>query len=448
MAKKKRVRITETIFRDAHQSLLATRMSTDDMLPVAEKINKVGYHSVEMWGGATFDSAMRFLKEDPWERLKKLKEKMPDTKLQMLLRGQNIVGYRHYPDDAVREFVRLSIKNGIDIFRIFDALNDVRNLKVAIEATKEFGGHAQAAVVYTESPVHDINHYIETAKKLQEMGADSICIKDMAGLMKPYQATELFGALKKEIDLPIQYHSHYTSGLAAMTYLKAVEAGVDIIDTALSALALGTSQPATETMVATFAGTEYDTGLDLELITEINRHFKDVRNRLKENMVSKDVDPEVLIYQIPGGMLSNMRSQMQKMNMLDRLEETLQEVPRVRKDLGYPPLVTPMSQMVGTQAVFNVATGKRYQIVSKEIKDYLKGYYGKAPGEIDPDFRAQILGKEKDAVIDHRPADDLDPVVEKTTAELKEKGYYTKEEDVLSYILFPDVAEEFFKNRK
>lgn len=447
MANKRKVKITETIFRDAHQSLLATRMSTDDMLPIAEKINKVGYHSVEMWGGATFDSAMRFLNEDPWERLRKLKEKMPDTKLQMLLRGQNLVGYRHYPDDAVREFVRLSIKNGIDIIRVFDALNDVRNMKVAIEAAKEYGVHVQAAVVYTESPVHDIRHYIETAKKLQEMGADSICIKDMAGLMKPYQATELFTALKKEVDLPVQYHSHYTSGLAAMTYLKAVEAGVDVIDTALSTLALGTSQPATETMVATFAGTEYDTGLDLELITEINRYFKEIRNKQTENKVNKDVDPEVLIYQIPGGMLSNMRSQMEKMNMLERLEETLREVPRVREDLGYPPLVTPMSQMVGTQAVFNVATGKRYQIVSKEIKDYLKGLYGKAPGEIDPEFRASILGKEIDQVIDHRPADDLEPIVEKATEELKAKGYYRSEEDVLSYIMFPAVAEEFFQKR-
>ena len=447
MANKRKVKITETIFRDAHQSLLATRMSTDDMLPIAEKINKVGYHSVEMWGGATFDSAMRFLNEDPWERLRKLKEKMPDTKLQMLLRGQNLVGYRHYPDDAVREFVRLSIKNGIDIIRVFDALNDVRNMKVAIEAAKEYGAHVQAAVVYTESPVHDIRHYIETAKKLQEMGADSICIKDMAGLMKPYQATELFTALKKEVDLPVQYHSHYTSGLAAMTYLKAVEAGVDVIDTALSTLALGTSQPATETLVATFAGTEYDTGLDLELITEINRYFKEIRNKQTENKVNKDVDPEVLIYQIPGGMLSNMRSQMEKMNMLERLEETLREVPRVREDLGYPPLVTPMSQMVGTQAVFNVATGKRYQIVSKEIKDYLKGLYGKAPGEIDPEFRASILGKEIDQVIDHRPADDLEPIVEKATEELKAKGYYRSEEDVLSYIMFPAVAEEFFQKR-
>lgn len=442
----KKVKITETVLRDGHQSLLATRMSTTDMLPIIEKLDKVGYHSVEMWGGATFDSAMRYLKEDPWDRLIKLKEKMPNTKFQMLLRGQNLVGYKHYPDDAVREFVRLSIKNGIDIFRIFDALNDVRNMQVAIEAVNKYGGHAQATVVYTNSPVHNINHYIETAKKLKKMGADSICLKDMAGLLKPYEAVELIGGLKKAVDIPVQLHNHYTSGLAAMTYLKAVEAGVDVIDTALSTLALGTSQPATETMVATFAGTEYDTGIDMEYVSEINKYFKEVRDKLKDNMAPKDVDPEVLIYQVPGGMLSNMRSQMKKMNMLHKLEETLLEVPKVRKDLGYPPLVTPMSQIVGTQAVFNVATGERYKVVSKEVKNYLKGLYGKAPGDIDPDFRDKILGKDKD-IITHRPADDLEPIVAKAAEELKEKGYYTKEEDVLSYILFPDVAEEFFKSR-
>jgi len=447
MAGKKKIKITETILRDAHQSLLATRMSTEDMLPIADKLDKVGYHSVEMWGGATFDSAMRYLNEDPWERIRKLKEKMTNTKFQMLLRGQNIVGYKHYPDDAVKEFVRLSIKNGIDIFRIFDALNDVRNMQASIDATKEYGGHAQATVVYTTSPVHDINHYIETAKELQAAGADSICLKDMAGLLRPYEATELIGALKKELDIPIQLHTHYTSGLGSMTYLKAVEAGVDVIDTALSTLALGTSQPATETMIATFEGTDYDTGLDLEYVSEINRYFKDVRDKLKENMAPKDVDPEVLIYQVPGGMLSNMRNQMKKMNMLDRLEETLLEVPKVRKDLGYPPLVTPMSQIVGTQAVFNVATGERYKVVSKEVKNYLKGYYGKAPGEIDPDFRAKIIGENAE-IIDYRPADDLEPIIEKAKAELKEKGYYRREEDVLSYILFPPVAEKFFENRK
>ncbi|MTI59753.1 MAG: pyruvate carboxylase subunit B [Firmicutes bacterium] len=446
MTAKKKLGITETIFRDAHQSLLATRMSTDDMLPIAEKVDKAGYHSVEMWGGATFDSAMRYLNEDPWERLKKLKEKMPNTPFQMLLRGQNIVGYKHYPDDSVKEFVRLAIKNGIDIFRIFDALNDVRNMQVAIEATNEYGGHAQATVVYTTSPVHDIEHYIETAKELKKVGADSICLKDMAGLLKPYEATELIGSLKEAVDIPIQLHTHYTSGLASMTYLKAVEAGVDVIDTALSTLALGTSQPATETMVATFAGTDYDTGIDMEYVSELNRYFKDIRDKLKENMAPKDVDPEVLIYQVPGGMLSNMRSQMKKMNMLDRLEETLLEVPKVREDLGYPPLVTPMSQIVGTQAVFNVATGERYKVVSKEVKKYLQGGYGKAPGKIDDDFREKIIGKGAE-VITHRPADDLEPIMEKATKEVKEKGYYTKEEDVLSYIIFPAVAEEFFKNR-
>ena len=443
----KRLKITETILRDAHQSLLATRMSTADMLPVAEKLDQVGYHSVEMWGGATFDSCMRYLNEDPWERVRKLKEKMPNTPFQMLLRGQNIVGYKHYPDDVLRDFVRLSIKNGINIFRIFDALNDVRNIKVAIEATKEFGGHAQATVVYTTSPVHDIDHYLKTAQTLQEIGADSICLKDMAGLLKPYDASKLFRALKKEVDIPLQCHTHYTSGLAAMTCLKAAEAGVDVIDTALSALALGTSQPATETMIASFAGTEHDTGLDLEYVSEINRHFKKVRERLNEFRAPGEVDPEVLIYQVPGGMLSNMRNQMKKMNMLDRLEETLLEVPRVRKDLGYPPLVTPMSQITGTQAVFNVATGQRYKVVSKEVKKYLKGEYGKAPGPIDPDFRDKILGKDAE-VIEYRPADELEPMIEEATRELKEKGYYQKEEDVLSYIIFPSIAESFFKNRQ
>lgn len=442
----KKVKITETILRDAHQSLLATRMSTEDMLPIAEKLDKVGYHSVEMWGGATFDSAMRFLNEDPWERLRKLKEKMPNTPFQMLLRGQNVVGYKHYPDDALDYFVKLAVKNGMDIFRIFDALNDVRNMKAAIEAVNKHGAHAQATVVYTTSPVHDTEHYLKTAKKLQEMGADSICLKDMAGLLRPYEATELIAALKKTIDIPVQFHTHYTSGLASMAYVKAVEAGCDVIDTALSTLALGTSQPATETMVATFAGTEYDTGIDMEYVSEINRYFKDVREKLKDNMAPKDVDPEVLIYQVPGGMLSNMRSQMKKMNMLAKLEETLKEVPKVRKDLGYPPLVTPMSQIVGTQAVFNVATGERYKVVSKEVKKYLMGHYGKAPGEIDPEFRAKIIGKDAE-VIDHRPADDLEPIVDKAREELKAKGFYTKEEDVLSYIMFPPVAEKYFESR-
>lgn len=447
MAGEKKIKITETILRDAHQSLLATRMSVDDMLPVAEKLDKVGFHSFEMWGGATIDSALRYLNEDPWERIIKLKEKMPNTPFQMLLRGQNLVGYKHYPDDAVREFVKLAAKNGIDIFRIFDALNDVRNMRVSIEATREAGAHAQATVVYTTSPVHDIDHYLDTAKELEKIGAHSICLKDMAGLLRPYEATELIGALKENLDIPIQFHTHYTSGLASMAYLKAVEAGVDVIDTALSALALGTSQPATETMIATFAGTEYDTGLDIEYVSEINRHFKGVKERLEDFKAPGEVDPEVLIYQVPGGMLSNMRSQMKKMNMLEKLEDTLREVPRVREDLGYPPLVTPMSQIVGTQAVFNVATGERYKVVSKEVKKYLQGGYGKAPGKIDPDFRASIIGQDAQ-IIDHRPADDLEPILDQAREELKNKGYYQKEEDVLSYILFPAVAEKFFENRK
>ena len=440
-----KVKLTETILRDAHQSLLATRMSTDDMLPVAEQLDEIGFHSFEMWGGATFDSALRYLKEDPWLRVRKLNEKAPDTSFQMLLRGQNIVGYKHYPDDAVKEFVKLAHKNGIDIFRIFDALNDVRNMRMSIETCNEIGAHAQATVVYTTSPVHDIDQYLSKAKKLEEMGSDSICLKDMAGLLRPYEATELIGRLKEELEIPIQLHTHYTSGLASMTYLKAIEAGVDVVDTALSALAMGTSQPATETMIAALEDTEYDTGLDLEKTSEINRYFKDVKDELSEHQAPKDVDPEVLIYQVPGGMLSNMRSQMKKMNMLDKLEECLREVPKVREDLGYPPLVTPMSQIVGTQSVFNVATKERYDTCSKELKNYLKGLYGEPPGEINPDLRDDIIGEDAE-IFEGRPADRLDPVLDQAREEIKD--YIQKEEDVLSYVLFPEVAKEFFQYRK
>lgn len=444
MTAKKKINLTETILRDAHQSMLATRMSTDDMLPVAEELDKAGFHSFEMWGGATYDSALRYLNEDPWERIRKLKEKCPNTPFQMLLRGQNIVGYKHYPDDVLEKFIELSVKNGMDIFRIFDALNDARNMRAAIEMTNKAGAHAQATVVYTTSPVHDIQHYLDTAQELAEIGADSICLKDMAGLLKPYEATELIGKLKKQLNIPIQLHTHYTSGLASMTYLKAVEAGVDVIDTALSALALGTSQPASETMIATFAGTEYDTGIDLEYVSDINRHFKGVREKLQEHMAPREVDPEVLIYQVPGGMLSNMRSQMKKLNMLDKLEETLLEVPKVRADLGYPPLVTPMSQIVGTQAVFNIATGERYKVTSKEIKNYLKGLYGKPPGEINPDIMKKIIGDDAE-ICEVRPADLLEPYFDKAKEEIKE--YAKNDEDVMSYILFPQVAIEYFKKR-
>ncbi|MFO8068353.1 MAG: pyruvate carboxylase subunit B [Bacteroidales bacterium] len=445
MAGKNKVEFTETILRDAHQSLMATRMSTDEMLPVASELDDIGFHSFEMWGGATFDSALRYLKEDPWLRIRKLKEKCPETDFQMLLRGQNLVGYKHYPDDAVKEFVRLAHKNGIDIFRIFDALNDIRNMRVSIETANEVGAHAQGTVVYTTSPVHNVEKYLEKAKALEAAGADSICLKDMAGLLRPYEATELIARLKETLNIPLQFHTHYTSGLASMTCLKAIEADVDVIDTALSALAMGTSQPATETMIAALENTEYDTGLDLQRVSEINRHFKEIAGDHTEDLAPKDVDPEVLIYQVPGGMLSNMRSQMKKMDMFDKLEESLLEVPRVRKDLGYPPLVTPMSQIVGTQAVMNVATGERYKMASKELKNYLKGFYGKPPGEINPEIKEKIIGKDAE-VFDGRPADLLDPILDEAREEIKD--YIEKEEDVLSYILFPEVAREFFEYRR
>lgn len=435
--------ITDTIFRDAHQSLMATRMKTEDMLAVAEDIDKVGFYSLEVWGGATFDTCLRYLNEDPWWRLRELKKRIKKTPLQMLLRGQNLLGYRHYPDDVVEEFVKKSIENGIDIIRIFDALNDVRNMELSIKATKKYGGHAQASVVYTESPVHDVKHYVKTAKELQELGADSLCIKDMAGLLSPYGACELISELKKEIDIPIQLHSHYTSGMASMTYLKAIEAGVDVIDTSLSVLALSTSQPPTETMVGVLKGTPYDTGLDIELLTKINRELRGRIDKYKSTFSFHGADPEVMIYQIPGGMLSNLRAQMKLQNMSDKFEDVLKEVPRVREELGYPPLVTPMSQIVGTQAVFNVITGERYAIKSKEIKDYLKGLYGRPPGPISEEFRRSIIGDEE--VIKCRPADLLTPRLKEARKEIE--GYMKEEEDVLTYILFPEVALEFFKKR-
>ncbi|AZR72467.1 oxaloacetate decarboxylase [Anoxybacter fermentans] len=439
----KQVKITETVLRDGHQSLMATRMRTEDMLPVAAELDEVGYASLEVWGGATFDSCLRFLNEDPWERLRSLKKVIKKTPLQMLLRGQNLLGYRHYPDDVVERFVKKSVENGIDIIRIFDALNDVRNLEVAIRATKEAGAHAQGCIVYTTSPVHDISMYLELAHKLKDMGVDSICIKDMAGLLTPQVAYELVSRIKKEIDLPLQLHCHYTSGLAAVTYMKAIEAGVDIIDTAFSSFALSTSQPATETMVAILAETEYDTGIDLEKVSMLNRHFKDVKKKREEFVAVSGIDPEVLVYQIPGGMLSNLRNALRQQKMLDKYEEVLKEVPRIREELGYPPLVTPMSQIVGTQAVFNVITGKRYQVKSKEIKDYVKGLYGKSPGPISEEFRKQIIGDEEP--ITCRPADLLSPIYEKKAEEIKDLA--RSEEDVLSYILFPEPALNFFKKR-
>ena len=443
-----KVKITETALRDGHQSLIATRMKTEEMLPIIEEMDKVGYHSLEMWGGATFDSCLRFLNEDPWERLRTIKSKVKNTKLQMLLRGQNILGYKNYADDVVDEFVRLSIKNGIDIIRIFDALNDLRNIETALKATKKYGGHAQGTVVYTTSPVHNIETYVQLAKKIQDMGADSLCIKDMSGILKPYDGYELIKELKKNIQIPIQLHTHFTSGMTDMTYMKAIEAGVDIIDTAISPFGLGTSQPPTEPMVATLQGTEYDTGLNLDLLTDIADHFKVIRDKYLANGILNmnvfNVDTRVLLYQVPGGMLSNLMSQLAMQNASDKFSEVLQEVPRVRADLGYPPLVTPSSQFVGTQAVFNVVTGERYKMIPNEIKDYARGKYGNPSVPIAEDIKKKIIGDEE--VITCRPADLIAPQLAAVKEEVKE--YYEQEEDVLSYALFPQVAVKYFKDRQ
>ncbi len=438
-----KVKLTETILRDGHQSLLATRMETDEMLPVLEEMDKLGYHSLEVWGGATFDSCIRYLDEDPWERLRKFKEKAKNTPLQMLLRGQNILGYKHYPDDVLEKFVEKSIQNGIDIIRIFDALNDVRNLKKAIEFTNKYGGHAQGTIVYTTSPLHDIDHYIDTAKEVERMGADSLCLKDMAGLLPPFEAYDLIKKLKNEISIPIQLHAHNTTGMASMTYLKAIEAGVDVIDTALSALGSGSSQPPTEPFIYVLKESQYDTGIDFDKVNEINEYFRKIRDNKKEFLGSYGVDPRVLKSQIPGGMLSNLRNQLKDQNMFDKYDEVLKEVPKVRAEMGYPPLVTPTSQIIGIQAVFNVATGKRYSVVSKEIKNYIKGQYGKPPGPIDEDLKKQILKGE--SVIEGRYADQLEPALDKYREEIDK--YIQQEEDVLTYALFPSVAENFFKKR-
>jgi len=443
-----KVKITDTILRDAHQSQAATRMRLEDMLPVADKLDKVGYHSLEVWGGATFDSCLRFLKEDPWDRLRALRRALPNTKLQMLLRGQNLLGYKHYADDVVDEFVKKSIENGIDIIRIFDALNDVRNMEQAIRSTKKYKGHVQAALCYTISPVHTIDYFVDLAKTLENMGADSICIKDMANLLLPYTAYELVTKLKKTVKVPIQVHTHNTTGTGDMVYLKAIEAGADVVDTALSPLGNGTSQPATEPLVATLQGTEWDTGLDLNLLNEIADHFKGVAKRLADegflNPRVLNIDINTLLYQVPGGMLSNLLSQLRQQNAEDRFEEVLKEVPRVREDFGFPPLVTPTSQIVGTQAVLNVLTGERYKMVTKESKALIRGEYGRLPGKVSDEIRKLIIGD--DPVIEHRPADDIPPELDKYREEIKE--YMEQEEDVLSYASFPQVAMEFFKYRQ
>ncbi|PYG87583.1 oxaloacetate decarboxylase alpha subunit [Ruminiclostridium sufflavum DSM 19573] len=441
------VRITETVLRDAHQSLIATRMRTEDMLPIVEKLDDIGYHSLEAWGGATFDASLRFLNEDPWERLRKIKNAAKKTKLQMLLRGQNLLGYKHYADDVVEYFVQKAIANGMDIMRIFDALNDPRNIETAMKACKKEGGHAQGCICYTVSPVHSLELFVKDAKRLESMGADSICIKDMAGLLVPYQAYDLVKALKENVSVPVQLHTHYTSGVASMTYLKAIEAGVDVVDCAISPMAMGTSQPPTEPLVATLKNTPHDTGLELEKLSEIADYFRPLKEKYIESglldVKVMGVDVNALIYQVPGGMLSNLVSQLKQSNALDKYEEVLKEVPRVREDFGYPPLVTPSSQIVGTQAVLNVITGERYKMVPKESKGVVKGEYGKTPAPVSEEIMKKILGDEKP--ITCRPADLIEPELEKIKGEIKD--FLEQEEDVLSYAMLPQVAEKFFKQR-
>ena len=443
-----KVKITETVLRDSHQSLIATRMTTEEMLPILEQMDKVGYHSLEAWGGATFDACMRFLNEDPWERLRKIRDRVKNTKLQMLFRGQNILGYRHYSDDVVEYFVQKSLANGIDIIRIFDALNDPRNLRTAINATKKEGGHVQAAFSYTTGPVYTMEYYSKYAKQLEEMGADSICIKDMAGLLRPYDAYDLVKTIKESVKVPVQLHTHYTAGLASMTLMKAVEAGVDVIDTAMSPRAMGTSQPPTEALVAALQGTPYDTGIQLADLDKITKHFEPLREKYLSNGLlnpkALKVDVNALVYQVPGGMLSNLMSQLAQAGKSDQLTEVLEEVPRVRADVGYPPLVTPSSQIVGTQAVFNVIMGERYKLVTKEFKGIVKGEYGKTPVAIDPAFAKKIIGDEQP--ITGRPADALAPELEQLRGEIAQ--YLEQDEDVLSYALFPEVSKKFFEYRK
>ena len=443
----KPVKITEVVLRDAHQSLMATRMTMDDMLPILGAMDEVGYYSVECWGGATFDSCIRFLDEDPWDRLRTLRREMPNTKLQMLFRGQNMLGYRPYADDAVEYFVQKSVANGIDILRIFDALNDPRNLETAIRATRKEGAHVQGCISYTLSPVHNNEYFTKYAKTLEEMGANSICIKDMAGLLTPTAASELVAALKASVSIPVDVHSHYTSGLASMSILKAIEAGADIIDTAMSPLALGTSHMPTESLVAALQGTEYDTGLDLKKLNVVRAHFAKIREKYIANgLISPKmlgVDANTLLYQVPGGMLSNLLKQLKDAGKEDKLDEVLAEIPRVREDAGYPPLVTPTSQIVGTQAVFNVILGERYKMVTKEFKGLVHGDYGKTPAPISEEFTKRILGDEKP--ITCRFADTLEPEMDKLRQEAAK--YVVQEEDVLTYAMFPQVAPKFFEKR-
>ena len=445
----KPLKIVETVLRDGHQSLAATRMRISDMLPVLGKIDDIGYHAVEAWGGATFDSCLRFLNEDPWERLRTLKKHLPKTPIQMLLRGQNVLGYNHYADDVVTEFVKRSVDNGVSIIRIFDALNDTRNLECAMKAAKAAGAHVQGCIVYTISPYHKDSDFVNLGKELVQMGADSICIKDMAGLLRPFAAESLVRSLKAELNVPIDLHTHFTSGMGDMTYLKAVEAGVDIIDTALSPFSVATSQPCTESIVATLEGHPRDTGLKLTDLHDLADHFKQVKASLTNDFklnTNIPIDTKVLTFQIPGGMLSNLLNQMKEMGVADKYEQLLEEMPRVRADLGYPPLVTPTSQIVGSMAVMNVTFG-RYKMIPREVKDLILGKYGRTPAPINEEIKKMAIGKTPQS--DHRPADDIPPQMEKLTQQLAEAGYPNASvEDVLSYTSVPEVALNFFKNNR
>ena len=444
----KKIRFTETVLRDGHQSLVATRMSTPQMVPILKKLDKAGYESLEVWGGATFDSCIRYLNEDPWERLRTIRSEVKDTKLQMLLRGQNLLGYKHYPDDVVESFIQKSIENGIDIIRVFDALNDMRNLKTSFKAIKKYGGHCQGTISYTTSEVHNNDYYLELADQMETMGADSICIKDMSGILTPKNVFELVSALKKSTVLPIHVHTHCTSGIAEMTYLRAVDAGADVIDCAISPFSGGTSQPATESMAMALEDMGYDTGIDLALLKEIADYFRPIKEEFRNsgllNPKVMDVEPDTLLYQVPGGMLSNLLSQLKEAHQEDKYEEVLKEIPVVRKDMGYPPLVTPLSQMVGTQAVMNVLSGERYKMVPKEIKDYVKGLYGKPPAPISEEIKQKIIGDEETLTI--RPADLLEPGMEHFRKETIE--YADTTEDVLTHALFPNLAEPFLRKKK
>ena len=443
-----KIRITETVLRDGQQSQIATRMTTEQMLPVLEQLDNAGYHALEVWGGATFDSCLRYLNEDPWERLRTIRKAVKHTKLQMLLRGQNILGYRNYADDVVREFVQKSIENGIDIIRIFDALNDPRNLQTAVAATKEFGGHAQVAISYTTSPVHTVDYFVHLAEEYAKLGADSICIKDMAGVLTPQTGYDLVKGIKARIDLPLEIHTHATGGISEMTYLKVAEAGADIIDTAVSSFAGGTSQPATESVVMGLEDLGFETGLNLKEVEKVASHLNTVRDHFRSegllNPKVKDIEPKTLIYQVPGGMLSNLLSQLSEQGLDDKYEEVLAEVPRVRADLGYPPLVTPLSQMVGTQALMNVISGERYKIVPNEIKDYVRGLYGRPSAPLDEGIKEKIIGEEE--VMTIRPADLIEPQLPKLREEIAQ--YAKSEEDVLSYASFPNQAKDFLGRRE